>query len=563
MESSAPRWARAVVVAAVLLAAVWPWWPMLDVLPQGADATKWVGRADLSGDWVGWVLNRKHFVGYRPVTALSFVLNHATTGYAAWGYRVTDIGLHAVGALLALALHRRWFGGSWIATGVVGAVLLAHPAIEEVVPVTSRRSYLLASDFGLLALLLHGEALSATTRARRWGLGALTAASTLLAVTSNEVAYVFVPLIVLRTSSEAWRALPAVAGPSVVAAAVAVGLRAAILDSVAGGYQKRYFAFLGPQGVPAWVELPDWQPGRIALAAIRYLFLPNGPSGEGPLLPVGLPQDLGAGLIGAWVLAAGALLPAMRWRDPEARRRLLLVAWLVGSAGIVVLSQTWFWRQAFTLVFPLALLAGATVGDALRTGRRGDRLVAGGAALLLAASLPFGSAFGLHTGSLDAALRMTALVEAVEALPLSAPSTVWLVAAEREQTAQIARIWLDRRSGRPARKHRVLAAAPPHSDLSRARASLATDARGVRHLSLRALGLVEPQRFDGLRDRGQLRIDALWRRNPERGHRTWLVLADGAGPARAEELVRPTDGVLYRDSPRELRDDEPDTDGEP
>lgn len=527
-----------------LLAAVLPWWPIVDALPWGADATKWVARAALDGDWFGWTFAHQHFVGYRPVTALSFVANHALTGHLPLGYRLTDVGLHVAGVALLIALARAWFPGSWAAPAAAAAVLLAHPAVEEVVPFPARRSYLLATDLGLLGLLAHHAALRAGRERAALLFGAATGGLALLAVTSNEVAYVFVPLIVLRTLSERPRALVGVAGPTVAAAALAVGLRASVPGGGVGGYQKRYFAGVW-NGTPAWIELPDWQPARIAGALLRYLLTPNGPEGAGPLVASGAGRDALVAVLGAWVLGVGLAAPLRRWRDEEARRRLLLFAWLAGSAAIVVLSQTWFWRQAFTPLFPLALLAAAAISDLARERRPATGLAAAGVVLLLLASAPYGALGGMHVGPHEGARRGTARVRQVEALGLSGPSTAWLALAEREHTAQIVRFWLDRRAAGTGRRHRLVAALGPQALPDRARARVTADAAGVRHLTLSpGFRLADADRFVGLLDRGRLRVDALWRRARSARHGSWLAVGDASG-SHAIALRPPADGLLF------------------
>jgi hypothetical protein len=534
-------------VAAAIAAAIAPWWSMLHVLPWGADATNWVARANPSGDWVHWVFDRKHFVGYRPVTALTYLLNNVVTGYEAWGYRSTDLALHGVSLALVLALHRRWFGRELAGAAVTALVVLGHPVLAEVVPHTARRSYLLATDFGLLGLLLHDRALAAPTsrNAAPWSVTA--GLSLLLAILSNEIAYALLPLVAIQTVLQRWRSALLVL-PTVAAGGLGVFLRWRVLESVGGGYQRRYFALQNATGT-GWLELPDWQPRRIATAAVRYLFTPFGADGSGPVLPEGEGRDLVVVVGVAWVLAVGLALPARRWSDPSSRTRLALVAWLAGSLAIVVLSQTWFWRQAHAPLFPLALLAGAAVTEAVRSRTAVTLLAGGGALAVLGLALPYGPLLGADLHEHVGDRRGTRLVERVEAAGIEGPATVWLAVGEHAHATQIARVWLDLRGARHGLHHRVFANLTTSGDPERARLRLTQDG-DTRLLRLGRSMDVRHTGADALIGEGKVRIDGLWRPPGPNQRRSWLVVSDRDG-VQALELFRPADGVLVRDGPDE------------
>jgi tetratricopeptide (TPR) repeat protein len=133
---------------------------------------------------------------YRPLTILSFALNHAITGAAPAGFHVVNALLHGVAAALVVALAS---GLGWSAAGALAAGLLfaAHPVhVEAVTPVVGR-SELLAAIFGIAAWIGH---LSATRPGRSAGRGAaMTAGAALLfgaALLSKEGAAV-VPALAL------------------------------------------------------------------------------------------------------------------------------------------------------------------------------------------------------------------------------------------------------------------------------------------------------------------------------------------------------------------------------
>lgn len=91
---------------------------------------------------------------YRPITLLSFALNHAVTGLSAPAYRVVNVLLHALTCVVLFRLMMLVFGRFWSAL-VAGAVYAVHPIhVEAVVPIVGR-SELLSGLFVLTALVLY------------------------------------------------------------------------------------------------------------------------------------------------------------------------------------------------------------------------------------------------------------------------------------------------------------------------------------------------------------------------------------------------------------------------
>ena len=91
-----------------------------------------------------------HF--YRPVTTLSFALDHAVWGLEPSGYHLTDLALLLACAIAVAALARRLLGPG---VGPLLAALLyaLHPLHVETLPVAARRADTLAQLFTLIALL--------------------------------------------------------------------------------------------------------------------------------------------------------------------------------------------------------------------------------------------------------------------------------------------------------------------------------------------------------------------------------------------------------------------------
>jgi protein O-mannosyl-transferase len=110
---------------------------------------------------------------YRPVTILSFALNHALDGLRPLGYRALNLILHALASLLVLALARRVLGdgeaGRTSAAPLFAALLFAtHPVHTEVLGEVIGRAELLAAagSLGCVVSLLRSEELRRIGRAR-------------------------------------------------------------------------------------------------------------------------------------------------------------------------------------------------------------------------------------------------------------------------------------------------------------------------------------------------------------------------------------------------------------
>jgi tetratricopeptide (TPR) repeat protein len=133
---------------------------------------------------------------YRPLATLSFAAVRSLLGPGAAGQHAVDVALHALVALLALALYRRLAPSRSVATA--GAFLFAaHAVHSEVVANVAGRADLLGSAFFLGALLVHVELgrAEAGGRCRRVAAGALLYA---LALLSKESAVALVAAMLLH-----------------------------------------------------------------------------------------------------------------------------------------------------------------------------------------------------------------------------------------------------------------------------------------------------------------------------------------------------------------------------
>ena len=87
---------------------------------------------------------------YRPLLLLSFAVNYAIHGYEVAGYRVVNISLHYLCALLVWGIATR-LGYSPTVAFVVAAIFSAHPLATEPVNYISSRSELMGACFFLAA----------------------------------------------------------------------------------------------------------------------------------------------------------------------------------------------------------------------------------------------------------------------------------------------------------------------------------------------------------------------------------------------------------------------------
>jgi len=350
-RSSGNTRAWAAGAAVVSIASVWPYLFALPLWPMSRDGTLWILRGmPTNPDWAGWVFASRHFVGFRPMTALSYTLNHAIGGFAAPGYRLVDLALHATCALLVYLLYRRIAPRLAAWGGFIAAALFAvHPVAEEVVPHLARRSYSLATGFGLAALVV---LCAPRTPARPWIRAGAGSGLLLLALASNEVAAVtvaMVPILVWHVSRR-WNSrgsLAVVVGLPTLVGVLALVTRVAFIGGV-GGYASEVdrTARIFPIVAATWKTL----------TTSSMIFEGSTRSGVTWLTAV---------LGGVWLVVCG-VVGFVRWRDPEERIPGLLLLWIAGYAVVFAPLGVWFPRQVYIVVAPFALLAGVVICQAMQ-----------------------------------------------------------------------------------------------------------------------------------------------------------------------------------------------------
>ena len=120
----------------------------------------WVRTGDVLGilthaSW--WSEARGH--GWRPVTTLTFAVDHALHGLAPVGYHVTNVLLHAAMSVLVFAVFTRVTAAP-LPSAIAAVLFAAHPVhTEAVASVVGRAELLAAAGFFLAWLLfLHADA---------------------------------------------------------------------------------------------------------------------------------------------------------------------------------------------------------------------------------------------------------------------------------------------------------------------------------------------------------------------------------------------------------------------
>jgi hypothetical protein len=366
----------ALLLAVVLAAAVAAYRPFLGLGHLGWDTypliltSRITSASDLIGAFREELMDGRYPYGhfYRPVTTLSFALDHAVWGLHAYGYHLSDVALLLACTAGVAALGRRLLGpgpGPLLAA----LVFALHPLHVETVPVAARRADGLAMLFTLLALV------AARRAGRRAGLCALCAA---LSVGAKETGTLVVPLLLALSYAES--------GPARFRERVRAAVRSSALPMAAVGLVLlARSAVLGGIGGHPESSLLGGAARGLAIAP-HYAFL--------LLMPQPLVSDTGL----AWALVAAAaagLAIGLGWLvEPATLRRLLVVCgtwllitlWLTGVSGAIA---SWY---AVAFLPAVSLSIGAVAQGAARRAAEHRRAAAFGAVatgLLLVLALRF------------------------------------------------------------------------------------------------------------------------------------------------------------------------------
>jgi Flp pilus assembly protein TadD len=213
---------------------------------------------------------------YRPLTHLSYAIDHALYGDRARGYHATNVALHAGVVLLVHRLARayRMSAGAALAAALLFA---AHPVHCEAVDAIAGRSELLALLFSLVSILLFLRSLRAqgspgAGRAMRLA----SAGAQVLACLAKESASVLPGVLAVHLAAFAppprpggvrarLRGFGALA-PSLAALAATLALRSAVL----GGFSPQHAPLAGSDLATRLFTM-----GSVFLVYLRLLVFPD------------------------------------------------------------------------------------------------------------------------------------------------------------------------------------------------------------------------------------------------------------------------------------------------
>jgi len=356
----------------------------LDRLPELVSSTEWGGAGIEVRAW-------------RPLTALTYALDHAVGGLSPWSYHLSNVLLHALAAALLVGVGVR-LGLTPAAAGLAGLLFALHPIHVEAVASVIGRKDVLAAFFAFATLLLHRRALARGGASLAWPVLTFSAA-----MLSKESGVVTLGLVALTDLAGRDSAVP---GPP----RRRVALYAAYVLALAG-----YLLLLRAVTAHASPEVPfEDNPVASAPATVRVLtaivvigkglalqLLPLGQSPDWSFDAIPLATRLGdprflltAAALAAW-LAAGL---ALRRRAPIA---LLSLAWyacaLLPASNLLFPVGTLFGERLLYLPGAgLALAAGALLAWAAARLPRPAALAAGAAlaVALSAATVRYGLAWG-------------------------------------------------------------------------------------------------------------------------------------------------------------------------
>ncbi|HET8541686.1 MAG TPA: tetratricopeptide repeat protein [Anaeromyxobacter sp.] len=393
---------------------------------------------------------------YRPLTTLTLALNHAAAGLAPWSYHLVNAALHALAAVLLLALALA-LGLPPLAAGTAALLFAVHPIHVEAVSNVAGRKDVLATVLVLAALVAHRRA---ARGGGAWLAGPALAAAAML---SKEIGIATPALAVLAD-------LAVPAHPAGDRAALRRRLRLyAAHAAVAAAYLLLFAAVTrGAGGPPPFVDNPAAHAGAAARVMTAIAVVGKGlgllafPVGQSPdysydALPVvaraGDPRLLAAvAALLAWA-AAGALA---RRRAPVV---LLGLAWylvaLLPTSNLLFPIGTVFGERLLYLPSAgAALAAGAAVGalaPRLAAAAPARRVAAGALGAVAVAALSVATLRYSEAWSSDRTLIPLAAQRVPRSVKIRQGNASALAAAGRTEDAlaeidAAAAIWADART---------------------------------------------------------------------------------------------------------------------
>jgi hypothetical protein len=105
---------------------------------------------------VGWAFMHPLVGRWSPLATISQMMDCSVYGDWAGGHHLTNVLLHALGAVLLFLAMRRLTGAVW-RSGFVAGIFAVHPLRAEVVAFVSSRGVLLCGVFFMLTLMSHAR----------------------------------------------------------------------------------------------------------------------------------------------------------------------------------------------------------------------------------------------------------------------------------------------------------------------------------------------------------------------------------------------------------------------
>ncbi|MBI5863004.1 MAG: hypothetical protein HZB38_00555 [Planctomycetes bacterium] len=349
-----------VAILAVLAIGSWPWVGLLTLMPQTYDAAVWVvnGLPSNPSLWE-WVFRGPHFIGYRPLTALSFTLDGCLWGLNPVGHNFTNLLLHLATALAVFCTARRLAPelSPWAAL-LSMAVFVAHPISVEVAPQVARRSYALTTLLSLLALCTslppseNGVTAPCSHRHRRRAI--LAALAVAAATWAHEIGVVMVLVVpfasVLRARAIGLPlknlAVPAGGVFLAGAGALAAGILA---KGGIGGH-----ATSGPLGLERFLGAVWHTP--------KYLLWLDSLTADVPPASVNGWAAL-IGVIGGIVLVGLLIRPSQLLANRQRSGCIVALAWMAALVGLYSFQGVWYGRLVYPVAAPWAILLAIAVGS--------------------------------------------------------------------------------------------------------------------------------------------------------------------------------------------------------
>lgn len=291
-----------------------------------------------------------HIPNYRPLSVLTLALTHAAAGLDPVPYRVTNLVLYALVAVLVLAVLLR-LGARPLPATLAASWFAFHPVHVEAVLFVVNREEMLCAVFWIAAVLLAASrsALVPAPFRKAWAPASLAALAglTALAVLSKEGG-VTIPFAVAGIGllwpggpTRVGRVLPPVlASGSVVAAYLA--LRVAILGHLGAG------AIPWQDNPLVLVSGPERIAGALAVAweAFRLLVAPVDASVDYGYDALGIPgPGTGVRAAGGFAVAVLLVLGAV-WASRRGRP--------LGGLGVLAVAVAW--APVSHLAFPSSIL---------------------------------------------------------------------------------------------------------------------------------------------------------------------------------------------------------------